>query len=394
MQDALIRELRADTPGCAQLIHFNNAGASLCPQPVMDALLGHLQLEQRIGGYEAQQQAAEAEENFYQAFARLLNCKPAEIAYAENATRAWSLLFNAIPFRAGDRILTGQSEYASNYLALMHLARTRQVRIEVIPSNAQGQICPQQLEAAIGDDVRLIALTHLPSQSGVIQPADEIGRIARRHGILFLLDACQSAGQMPLDVNALGCDMITGTGRKFLRGPRGTGFLYVRESALARLEPAFIDLHSAQWLDEEHYRFRDDARRFEVWENYVAGKIALGRAADYALAVGLEAIERRVQELARSLRAQLASIPGVQIHEQGEPLSGIVSFSRQDVPAQVLHQVLLEHGINTSIARRSSAVLDFGRRQLGDINRASVHYFNTEEEIGRFCQVLDQKKII
>ncbi len=241
-----IAEAREHTPACSELIHFNNAGASLSPLPVHQRLLQHLMLEQRIGGYEAAQQEASAVENFYTAFGRLLHCHPDEIAYAESATHAWNSLFHAIPLQRGQRILTGQSEYASNYMAFLQLARLKDLHIDVIPNDEHGRICLDRLAAAISDDVGLIALTHVPSQSGVIHPAAEVGKLARAHGIFYLLDACQSAGQIHLDVAELGCDMLTGTGRKYMRGPRGTGFLYVRREALATLQPDRVDFQSGR----------------------------------------------------------------------------------------------------------------------------------------------------
>lgn len=383
-----IASVRADTPSCNSLIHFNNAGASLSPRCVTDAVFAHLRLEQQMGGYEAANAAATALEDFYHAFARLLHCEASEIAFAENATHAWNNLFSAVSLARGDRILTGQSEYASNYLSFLHLAKRRGVVIDVIPNTPAGILDVNRLEAAVRDDVKLIAITHVPSQSGVVHPAAEVGKIARRHGILYLLDACQSAGQIDLDVHTLGCDMLTGTGRKYLRGPRGTGFLYVRKQALKRLEPAWVDLHSAQWIAEKEYRLRTDARRFENWECFVAGKIGLGVAVNYALQIGLAQIESRVARLASTLRQSLETLPGVTVHEHGQRLSGIVTFSMQGVPAAQMQSHLQRLSINSSVTRVDNSHLDLAHRGLGDLNRASVHYYNTESEIARFCEAV------
>ena len=228
--------LRADTPACETLTHFNNAGASLMPRPVYEALTSHLALEQEIGGYEAQDAAKEAQADFYHAFADLLNAAPDEIAFAESATRAWDAIFYALPLEKGDRILVHSSTYSSNYLALLQLAKRKGLHIDFVPSDAHGQIDVNAMHDLMQDSTRLVLLTHCPSQSGLIQPAEAVGRFARTHGILYLLDACQSVGQMPIDVKAIGCHALTGTGRKFLRGPRGTGFLYVRKALAERLE--------------------------------------------------------------------------------------------------------------------------------------------------------------
>ncbi|MDT8427329.1 MAG: aminotransferase class V-fold PLP-dependent enzyme [Pseudomonadales bacterium] len=385
-----LTKLREQTPATQHLLHLNNAGAALTPQPVMQAILDHLQLEQELGAYEAQEKALEKSENFYHAFARMLNCNPREIAYAESASRAWTLLFQAIPLEPGDRIITSQTEYASNFLTLLHIAKKRQITLDIIPDDASGQLDIEELKKRIDADVRLIAITHIPSQTGRINPAEEVGRIARKHRILYLLDACQSAGQMDLDVNRLGCDMLIGTGRKYLRGPRGTGFMYVRHAILDYLQPTTIDLHSAIWVKPDIYHLRDDARRFEQWESFLAGKIGLASAVDYALSLGLPAIEARVQKLAAMLRARLNTIKGVTVHDQGDKLSGICTFSSTQLPALDIRDALRQQGTNLSVVRKSNAVFDFEKRALGDICRASVHYYNTEQELDTFYQQLDK----
>ena len=383
-----IARLRADTPACEKLIHFNNAGSSPMPTPVYQAVLDHLALEQTIGGYTAEDDACPVLEDFYDAFAALLNCDRSEIAYVENATRAWDMAFYSLPLTEGDRILTVEAEYVSNFLAYLHQARRRGLEIDVAPCDASGQVDLGALERLIGPKTRLIAVTHIPTQGGLVNPAEEIGKIARRHGITYLLDACQSVGQMPLDVQRIGCDLLSGTGRKFLRGPRGTGFLYVSKSIIDRLDPPFIDLHAANWTDARTYELRPDARRFENWESYVAGRIGLRAAARYALELGLEPIRARVTLLADRLRAGLAELPGVKVQDLGRVRSGIVTFTKEGEPPRDIQARLRTATIGVSVSSRSSAQLDFGRRGLTQVVRSSVHYFNTEDEIAAFCKVL------
>ncbi|MFM1895231.1 MAG: hypothetical protein RLZZ385_305 [Pseudomonadota bacterium] len=389
MDSMLIKQLRLDTPGCQGLIHFNNAGCALSPNPVLDAVIRHLSLEQQLGGYEAAEQAADTIERFYPALADLLHCQPDEIAWVENSTRAWDLALHSLPWQAGDRIIAGQTEYASNLLALLQLQDRRKVEITVIDNDPQGRIDLDQLRLAIDGRVRLICLTHVASQHGVVQPAAVVGEIAAEHGILFLLDACQSAGQIPIDVRTLGCHMLTGSGRKFLRGPRGTGFLFVRRDVLAHLEPPFIDLQAASWVSPTQYRLREDARRFENWESFVAGRIGLAVAVDYAVALGLESIQQRIAALAGSLRQQLAGREGVTVFEPLHEPTGIVTFARSGVPAEQMQSALRQQGINVGVSRRATAQLDFTRRGLHSINRASLHYYNDEQEIDRLLMAVD-----
>ena len=385
-----IERIRKETPGCADVLHFNNAGASLPPVSVYQAVTDHLKLESRIGGYEAEAHAQEKLNRFYAAFACLLNCDPAEIAFVENATRAWDMAFYAIPFKPGDRILTARAEYASNYLAFLQVARRKNIKIDVVPNDASGQISINALEEMIDENVKLIAITHVPTQGGLINPAEAVGQIARKYDILYLLDACQSVGQMPIDVKKIKCDMLSGTGRKYLRGPRGTGFLFIRRSLIEQLEPPFIDLHAATWIDKDQFEIRADARRFENWESYIAGRIGLATAVDYALAIGLEAIEERVQDLAALLRNRLSEVAGITVRDLGEHRCGIVTFTKEDESASAIKQRLASHKINISITPARYARLDLDSRGINEIARASVHYFNTEAEIDRFCSKLSQ----
>src|SRR6266700_3978860 len=306
-----IQRARQDTPGCEHVLHFNNAGSSLMPQPVLDATIGHLQLEAQIGGYEAAEQAGEALERVYDSAAALIGCARDEIACVENATRAWDMAFYSFPFSRGDRILTAMTEYASNYIAYLQVALKTGAIVEAIPNDQYGQISIEALRQAIDERVKLIAITHIPTGGGLVNPAAEVGKVAREAGIPYLLDACQSIGQMPVDVNQIGCDILSATGRKYLRGPRGTGFLYVRRSILERLEPPLLDLHAAEWVARDRYVIRPDARRFENWETNYAGKIGLGVAIDYALQWGLDNTWRRIKNLAYRLRTRLSPLPGV-----------------------------------------------------------------------------------
>jgi cysteine desulfurase / selenocysteine lyase len=384
-----IARLRADTHACEKLIHFDNAGASLMPEPVYRALLDHLALEQSVGGYAAEDDAEPVLEDFYDSFAALLNCDRSEIAYVENATRAWDMAFYSLPLKEGERILTAEAEYVSNFLAFLQQARRRGLEIDVVPSDASGQLDLDAMERMISPKTRLIAITHIPTQGGLVNPAEEVGKFARRHGITYLLDACQSAGQMPLDVRKIGCQILSGTGRKFLRGPRGTGFLYVSKEILGRLDPPFIDMRAATWTDARSFELRPDARRFENWESFVAGRVGLRAAVRYALGLGLEQIRARVTMLADRLRDKLAELPGVTVQDLGRVRSGIVTFTKEGEQPRDIQARMRAANITVSVSSKSSAQLDFGRRGLSQVVRASVHYFNTEDEIGVFCRALD-----
>jgi selenocysteine lyase/cysteine desulfurase len=383
-----VARARRETPGAERVVHFNNAGAALPPRPVVEAMIDHLRLEAEIGGYEAYDRRKEATERPYGALAALLGCGADEIAVLDNATRAWDMAFYALSLRAGDRILTGHSEYCSNLIAFQHAARRTGCEIVVVPDDADGIIDLHALEAAIDGRVKLIAMTHVPSTGGLVNPAAAIGEIARAAGVPYLLDICQSVGQMPIDVRSIGCDMASGTGRKFLRGPRGIGFLYVRRGFLDRLDPPFLDDHAAEWQEGMRYAMRPDARRFETFECGFAAKIGLGIAVDYARSWDLAAIQARIGALASDLRTRISSLPGARVHDRGRELCGIVTFSLAGAGADEVKKRLGERAINVSVSGWEGTPLDMSLRGPGRIVRASLHYYNTEAEIDGFIAAL------
>lgn len=377
-----VARVRAHTPGCARVVHFNNAGAALPPRQVTEAVIAHIEREAHMGGYEACAEQQQAVERFYGAVAALVGAHPQEIAYTENATRAWDMAFHSVGLSRGDRVLTTTSEYASNAIAFHQVAAGRGVSVQVVPDGEDGHMCLESLERELArGGVRLVAVNHVPTHNGLVNPAARIGGLCRDFGALFLLDACQSVGQLQVDVGDIGCDMLSAAGRKFLRGPRGTGFLYVRrESMDTRLgEPPFLDLHSASWVAPERYRVRADARRFETWERNVAGQIGLAVAADYALGLGMDAIQERVGDLAARLRGELARLRGVRVLDRGAHQCGIVTFTVEGTDSGRVKEALGAQGINVSVTHGPHQQWDAGAVEAAV--RASVHYYNTVEEI-------------
>ncbi len=392
-----VARIRADTPGCGNVLHLNNAGASLPPTVVLERVKAHLDLEAEMGPYEAADKAAAEYERVYASIAGMLGCAPEEIALVESATRAWDAVFYALAeqFQPGDKVLTAANEYVSNYLALLQTARRRDIEIVVVPSEANGEISLRALEGAIeqhGGRVKLIALTHVPTNGGLVQPAAAVGRIAKRSGIPFLLDACQSVGQMPLRVEELGCDMLSAAGRKYLRAPRGTGFLYIRQSLLEKLEPPLLDMRSAEWVARDRYEIRKDAKRFETWEHSLACRLGLGVAVEYAMALGLENIAERVILLSEQLREALAAIPGVVVRDlpgRGrQSRCGIVTFTHERHAAQEIFERMRDRRIHVRVTPVMGTRIDMEDRGLPEMVRASVHYYNTEEELVRFTQAI------
>ena len=382
-----LARLRADTPACEGVIHFNNAGSSLMPDPVFDVLTGYLQAERRMGGYEAEAAQEALLTRFYAGFATLLGADPGEIAYMESATRAWGQVFYGIDWRAGDEVIIHQSDYGSNTLSLRQMQARRGIVVRQCPSDASGQIDVAALAAMIGGRTRLVSLSHVPTQGGLVNPAAEVGRVTRAAGVMYLLDACQSLGQVPVNVTEIGCDFLSGTGRKFLRGPRGTGVLYVGSQVLDRLDPPFIDGHSAH-VQGDGFAWEPGARRFEAFEQNYAGKAALGRAVEYLLELGVGAVTGRIAVLADDLRRGLDALKGVEVRDLGTCKAGIVTFTKAGEPARDLVARLAAAGINTSLSIAHWAPTDFAARGLPDMVRASVHAYNSEAEVARVVEVV------
>lgn len=385
-----IEKLRADTPGCKEYINFNNAGTSFSPRQVLNAIQSYQCLEQQIGGYEAQADKQVELDSFYHHAAKLIHCQPDDIAFTENASRAWNNIFHALPWQRGDTILTCLSEYSSNYIAFLQVAKHYGVEIKIIENDVNGQISLKALTAAIDDNVKLIAMTHIPTNNGLINPVAEIGRLAKQAKIPYLLDTTQSIGQIPVDVNEIGCDFLCATGRKFLRGPRGTGFLYVNTNKLHEYNyhPPFLEVWSAKLTSRTHFTMRNDARRFESWEVSFANKIGLTTAIEYLLKLGVENTWQRIQMLSKLLRQELSKISSITLHDVGEQQCGIVTFTHANMTPMVLKKYLRTHNVNISVILPETSYLDMTAKHIEQLARASVHYYNTESEILRFCELL------
>ncbi len=381
---ATVAALRAATPGTENVVHFNNAGSALPPTTVTDTVVDHLRREALIGGYEAAAEAGPRLDAVYDSLARLLGASTEQVSVVENATRAWDMAVYGYPFSSGDRVLVGRAEYVSNVLGLLQLAHRYGIDVVLIDDDAEGQIDLASLEAELDRGAEMVAITHAPTNGGLINPAEDIGELCERYDTFYVLDACQSAGQVPLDVGRIKCDVLSGTGRKYLRGPRGTGFLYAGPRALERIEPPFVDLHAADWTEDRGYQIRGDARRFENWETNYAGKLGLGAAIDYALDLDVATTWPRVRALGQQLRESLAAAPGVTVADKGVIKGGIVTFyldgrDSVDVAAQLSTQ-----RINTSTSPLGHARFDLPHRGLPTLVRASVHYYNSDDEIDRF----------
>jgi len=392
-----LRRWREDTPGCAgrihHLVHLNNAGAALMPRPVLDAIRGHLDLEAEIGGYEAEDAAAGPLREAYVHVARLLGAPRVEnIAIVENATVAVSQALSAFDFHPGDVLVTTHNDYTSNQIMYLSLAQRFGLEVRRADDLPEGGVDPDSVrKLAAHPRCRLVSLTWVPTNSGLVQAAEEVGEICEAAGVPYLVDACQAVGQLPVDVARLGCDFLAGTARKFLRGPRGIGFLYVSDRALERgMGPLFPDMHGAGLLSEERFELAAGARRFENWEFPFALVLGLGAAACYALEEGLGAGSPRSIELGAQVRERIAGLPGMKVADVGARVCAIVTAEAHGWDGRDLVQALRRAGVNTSAANRGGGPLLKLGEEKRPLLRISPHYYNTQDEIDRFLGALEE----
>jgi len=388
--DPLVKQWRDDTPGCAKQIHFNNASSGLMPRAVLDAIVGHLNREANFGGYESADDAEAAVADAYANVAKVLGTQPRNIAVVENSTVAFFQALSAFDFKLGDVIVTTRNDYISNQLAYLSLARRHGVEVRRASDLASGGADPQSVRELLRDSrVRLLAVTWVPTNSGLMQPVEALGEIAEAAGVPYLVDGCQAVGQIPADVAKLRCDFFSGTARKFLRGPRGIGFLYVSDRALKRGDfPLYIDMRGADWVSADSFAPAQDARRFENWEFAYSLVLGLGEAARYALAVGVDQGGKRARELAATLRSRLSGLSGIRVLDRGSQLAAIVTIEVAGWDATELSKLLRTRGINSSASLRAYAVIDMDEKRAASALRLSPHYYNTEEEIDRVVEQL------
>lgn len=379
----MIGRWRKDTPGCASRAHLNNAGAALTPAVVHQAVISHLRLEDELGGYEAFEASTDQIRRAYDDVGRLLGAGGRNIAFTQNSTLAFAQALEAFDFAPGDVIVTSNSDYASNQIMYMSLARRRGIEVVRAPDAAEGGVDPEAVRSLLGRrKVTLVALTWVPTNSGLVQPVETVGEICRSLGVPYLVDACQAVGQIPVAIERVQCDYLAGTARKFLRGPRGIGFLFVSDRAIAGgAHPLLVDMHGATWTEADAFELAPDARRFESWEMSYALVLGIGAAARYALDVGIETARDAARALATYARQQLATIPGVRVLDRGPELCAIVTVQPGGLDGAEVKLALRARGINTSSPDRSDAVIDMDAKGAASALRISPHYYNTRAEI-------------
>lgn len=383
-------KIRQDIRGLSdRKLFFNSAGSSLMPKIVVDSMIDYLQQEEQFGGYEVAERNSENLESFYSETAKLVNCKPSNIAFMTSATEAYAKALSSIIFKDGDVIITTADDYISNQITFISLQKKLNVKIIRMKKLADNELDLEDLENLIKQyDPKLVAVTHIPTNSGLIQNVEAVGKICRQYNVLYLLDACQSVGQMVVDAEKSGCDFLTATGRKFMRGPRGSGFLYVSDRVLEQnYAPLLLDMRGAHWSEYDDYELFKTAKRFEHWEVSYAAVLGMTEAVKYANNVGLENIENYNRKLAETLRENLQN-SGFKVLDIGKNLSSIVTFCGPDNDLENIQKVLRENNVFFSVSYKNSALIDFSDKKVDGAVRLSPHYFNTMEEVDRVSEIL------
>ena len=374
---------RADTPGCAHRNHLNNAGAALMPQPVIDAITGHVKLESEIGGYEAADARAAEIESGYGPLAEIVGARPENMAVVSNATAGFVQALSSFDFAPGDVIVTTHCDYTSNQI--QYLALSARLGVEIVHANdlPEGGVDPQSVREIIARRrPRLVAVTWIPTNSGLVQDVEAVGAVCEAAGVPYVVDACQAVGQLPIDVARLRCDYLSATARKFMRGPRGIGFMFASDRALARGDhPLFVDMRGAHWVEASRYEVVPTARRYEDWELPYALVLGQAAAARYALEVGIETAQARAWGLAEQLRDALGALPGVRVLDRGASRCAIVTVAFDGRHADPIVRALKERGINTVSSLREYGIYDFDAKRVESAVRLSPHYYNTEGEL-------------
>ena len=388
---AQLEQFRADTPGVDNRIHFNNAGAALMPSSVLQAMQHHLTLEANIGGYEAHAAERDRVAAFYDRTAKLINARRDNIAYTSSATDAYTRALSAIPLQSGDTILTSTNDYASNFIAFFALRKRIGIKIELLSNLPSGEINVNDVAPKLRKyQPKILAITHVPTNSGLVQPVEEIGQIVKNFDAIYLVDGCQSIGQRRVDVGKIHCDFLSATFRKFLRGPRGAGFLYVSDRVLeSAMAPLALDMKGADWSSTYDYTLRSDAQRFEEWEKPYALLLGASEAVQYLLDVGIQGISERAVYLAQQLRDGLAHMPSLQLLDQGTEKAALVTFHDLNLAPAVIKDQLSQHNTNSSIGDLSSAYMDYQHKNVTGAVRLSPHYYNSEAEVQKVLEVLE-----
>ncbi len=365
-------------------INFNNAGSSRPFSGVNSAISNFLEIEERYGGYFATEKHKKKLNSFYNNLSRLINCRNEEISFSSSTTLAWNIFFNSFEISKNQNIIIFENEYGSNLIYY----RKQNLNLKIVKINSNGKVCFKDLKKKIDKNTKIVCLCHVASQCGERMEAEKIGKLIHsiNPNILFVVDACQSIGQIEVDVKKIDCDVLVGSGRKYLRGPRGTGFIFIKNSIRKNLQPLILDLRNTK-LTKKGLKV-SKANIFENFEYSPALKIGLSKAIEKINLFGIKKIEFDIAKKSKYLRKKLEYFNDISFFENKECLTGINTLRIRGYSTYQLYQYLLSKKILTSISSYSSSSLYFKKKLVNDVLRISLHQYNTFNEINYLIKCL------
>ena len=383
-----ISEIRQRIPVCSRMTYLNTGWSGPSPVNVVDAIKRRLDVE-LIGGPaspDVSESGRAVRVAARDAAASLLNASPDEVCITKNTTDGLNMVMNGLTWQAGDEIVSCDLEHSSVLVPSFFKQHRHGAVLKVVhlESNEPRENILSKLEDAITDRTRLVFLSHIEYSSGLRQPVEEIRRMTKDRGIMMLLDGAQTAGHIQLDMKAIDCDFYSIPGQKWLLGSEGVGALYIRRELISQVEPVAVS-GGAVLPHEAPDRFEPNIStmdKFNVSSSSSALQAGLLEAISFIQSIGVDVIEQRDVDLASALKEGLNGIPGVNVLSpmERQSSSGLVSFSVDGVePAEVVSYLWDEHRIAVRRVGYPAGV------------RASLHFFNTEEEVEKLVDAVRQK---
>lgn len=386
-----LEEIRSRYAALRDLCYLNTGTIGIMSEPVLEK---HLD---RIARYERRGHAGEADaragyEGARSAIARTINAAPEEIALNRNATDGINFVLAGMSFPTGSTFLTTDEEHPAAMLPLTHAARRCDGTVRTLNLDHNDSEVLAGLRGMLErQSVAIAVISHVSCETGRRLPIRKICRICREFGVPTLVDGAQSVGQIPVDIEEIGCDFMTGNGHKWLCGPNGTGFLYVQKDRLDLLTPPYVGAGATQpdfdrhlvppYTESPDWTFRGDAQRYEFGTRNWHLFGALDDAVSELEEIGSEAIQRHVATMSGYLKAELKGRAGVALHtpEAWDCSSGLVTFSVDGWNGVALSRRLWDdYGI---IQRRV---------QIPSGVRISCAHFTSQDDLTRFLDALDE----
>lgn len=376
-------------------MYFNNAGAGLMSKGTYETLTNHMEIEMNVGAYKAAAIKSDAVNNFYLLAAKLLNAgSKDEIAFIDSASRGWNLIIYGLDIKESDVIVTLSSEYGTNLLTIYDIAKRTHCGIKVIQCDNEGNFSLDDVDQALQSGGTILAVSHVAAQGSIVNPVVELGILAQKYDAIYIVDGCQAVGQIKVDVQQINCCAYVTAGRKWLRGPRGTGILYVRRNAPIRTPQ--IDLASADLVFDElgtvvDVKVRDDAKQFELWEKSTSSLLGLANAIQEYMDYGIDTAEQEICAKANYIRSFVVSNQHLALVGSENSSTGVVGFYIKDPKQEKKVKELIEkENFIISYVCDWDCPTFFPQNGVQYIFRISPHYYTSNDDIQAICNLIQR----